>query len=459
MRQILTWLLSVTMLCVLGAVVFFTFSNHLRLETLENIEFDLVTDDATIEDELAERLETATAEAEQAVELAFNLLGIFEALGLIITVVGVALTAFGLNRFITASKELEEARNRVQKELEEARKSFESVISKREKEIAQIRNDLVDAANDDRQRTSDALLANALIPLGERQYKTLDYEGALNTYKRALELDPENPVTNQRLGYVYVQLGELDDARHHYERAIEREQDFAPAMAGLGFVNRRMGEEVNKQINDSMPENEQMALKVKRDKLFNKSENLLLEALDLSPKLVDDDGESVWGILGGLYKRRGFIDKAIEAYEKVTKVTPQSSYGYNNMALLYQRKNDREKALELYEIVERIASKEADAEAGNFWGYSDLISASFATGNADQAMQSLPVAISIAPMDSPYMLSGMADTLRDLVDFLEPEKVPPIRQAIIMIEAEIEARQNQEGVDSDNSNEETLTEG
>lgn len=456
MRQILTWLFGVTLLCVLGAVAFFTFSNHLRLEIIEELEFDLVTDDATLEDEFAERLETATAEAEQAVDLAFNLLGIFEALSLAVTVGGVTLTAFGLTRFTTARNELEEARKLVEKELEEARDRFESAISEREEEIQQMRDELKIAASHDRQRTSDALLANALIPLGERQYKTADYQGALNTYKRALELDPENPVTNQRLGYVYVQQGKLDDARHHYERAIEREQDFAPALAGLGFVNRRMGEEVNKQINDSMPENEQMALKVKRDKLFNKSENLLLEALDLSPKLVDDDGESVWGILGGLYKRRGFIDKAIEAYEKVTKVTPQSSYGYNNMALLYQRKNDREKALELYEIVERIASKEADAEAGNFWGYSDLISASFAIGNSDQAMKALPVAISIAPVDSPYMLEGMADTLRDLVGFLEPEKVPPIRRAIGMIEAEIEARQNQE---DDDNNAETMAEG
>lgn len=444
--SIWTWLLYLALISAMIGIGILSVHNYLQLEiTRDTITFSLegieqVDEGSPLEAVLLERSQIALDEAEQAVDLAFNLLGIFEALSLSITVGGVVLTAFGLTRFTTARTELEETRKLVEQEFEQARARFDTAISDSEREIATMRTELEASAHYDRQRTSDALLANALIPLGERQYRTSDYKGALNTYNRALALDPENPVINQRLGYVYTQTGELDEAKACYQKAIDREKDFAPALAGLGYVQRRLGEDVGKKITDDMSSDERSDILFERDRLLNESEKLLLQALKLSPKLVDDDGESYWGILGGLYKRRGQTEQAIEAYRRVTEVTPQSSYGYVNLALLYQKKSDRQHALDTYKIVEQIASKEAEAEAGNFWGYSDLISSSFAIGKGEQALEKLPIAISIAPIDSPYMLQGLRDTLLDLLDFLEDEKLPPIRHAVNVLETEMTRR-------------------
>lgn len=437
MEKLFKWIGITLLIAAVVGIAALAYNNYLRLQVIDGITFDTQIVDSN---DLLGRVEFALAEAEQAVDLAFNLLGLFEALSLIITIGGVLLTAFGLTRFTTARAELEEARKLVEQELEEARERFEGAISEREREIQQMRRDLEAAAQTEQQRTADALLANALIPLGERQYRTSDYEGALNTYQRALSLDPDNPVINQRIGYVYTQSGALEAAKKHYEIAIEREHNFAPALAGLGYVYRRFGEQASRKIDDSLPDDVRTQRLLERDSLLNQSEDFLLQALRLSPKLVDDDGESYWGILGGLYKRRGQIDQAIEAYKEVTDVTPQSSYGYVNLALLYQKKKDRDLALKTYEKVEQIASKEAHAEAGNFWGYSDLISSSFAIGKEQQALDALPIAISIAPIDSAYMLQGLIDTLRDLVDFLDPAKVPPIQTAIATLEAEMTRR-------------------
>jgi tetratricopeptide (TPR) repeat protein len=432
----LTGLLISFLVVVVTVLAYITIDSRLRLDTIDKAIQDNSLSIPRESDFILDR-------AEQAVDLAFNLLGMFEALSLAITIGGVIITVFGLNRFSTASNELEEARKLVERELEDARNRFESAIVQREAELNVMRKELEQEVQDDRQRTADALLANALIPLGERQYKTSDYKGALSTYERALELDPLNPVINQRLGYVYTQTGDLEKAKMHYERAIEREKDFAPALAGLGYVYRRFGENIGAELNKgSFTEDIRLHKTIERDQMLNRSEDLLLQALDLSPKLVDDDGESYWGILGGLYKRRGQIDQAIDAYKKVTEVTPQSSYGYGNLALLYQKKNDRAAMIKTYERVEQIASKEAVAEAGNFWGYSDLIVSSFATGKMEQAKNALPIAISIAPMDSPYMLQGLTDTLRELENFLEAEKLPEIEEAIAVLVTEMERRQN-----------------
>lgn len=380
-------------------------------------------------------------EAQSAVDLAFDLLGIFEALSLAVTVGGVTLGVVGLRRFNNAQEELAKTRQEVIEEFQAYRERFERQIEEREAELKVLRQELEQSSQKQREDTSNALLAQALLPLGERQYKFSDIKGALNTYNRALELDPLNPIVNQRLGYVYTQSGELDKAKHHYEQVIEREKDFPQALAGLGFVYRRLGDAVDKEL-QALPKDdeERTKMQIERDRHYNQAENLLLRALDLSPSLIDDDGESWWGVMGGLYKRRDQIDQAIDAYSKATKVTPESSYGLSNLALLYMKKNDRERMFATYERVERIARREAESEQGNFWGYADYIVSSYAIGKDKQARDALTTAIEIAP-DSPYMLEGLVGTLEDLREALEERSVPPIDEAIEILKTEMANRQ------------------
>jgi tetratricopeptide (TPR) repeat protein len=401
-------------------------------------------------------------QSKEAVDLAYSLLGLFEALSLAVTIGGVVLVAIGFGRFNEARDELTKTRESVGKELEGYRQKFEEEIQKREDELLKLRGELENSAKvreeelvklrgelensaiEDRQITANALLANALIPLGERQYKASDYRGALNTYNRALELDPNNPVVNQRLGYVHTQMGDLNAAKQHYEKAIATEPDFAPALAGLGFVTRRFAERLDKTVEDPLLSDEERVQKrLERNQLLTKAEEYLQKALLLSPRLVDDDGESWWGVLGGLYKRRGQIKEAIEAYRQVTVVTPQSSYGFGNLAQLYMKQGDNKRMLETFERVEQIASKEADASEGNFWGYADLIVSSYAVGKHEQALRAIPIALAIAPIDSPYMLEGLIETLRDVVEHVSDYKRQPILEAIQFLAEEMERRSAQ----------------
>lgn len=361
---------------------------------------------------------------------AFNLLGLFEAFGLIVTVAGVTLGAFGFTRLWSAQAQLTETRQKIEAD-------FEAVMEARNAQFDSLEASVLNTTREQREYTANAQLATALLPIGERQYKTQDYEGAINTYKRALELDPSNPVIHQRLGYVYAQSGELELAKYHYEEAIQREENFAPALAGLGFVYRRMGEAIDKTIDQDAADQEQGATtaSIRRDRFFTRAEEMLLQALELSPRLVDDDGESWWGVVGGLRKRRGQIDGAIEAYREATIVTPQSSYGFGNLALLYLKKQEVERMRETYQRVERIAAREAIAESGNFWGYADLITSLFAQDKIREAEEALPIAIEIAPVSSPYMLSGLSETLAELIPVVKPETKPAIRQAMSTLDA------------------------
>ena len=370
-------------------------------------------------EELVEDAVRAAEDANRAVEQAFSLLGLFEAFGIVVTFIAGVAGFFGFARLGSARSELVAARERVENELEQLRKSFDAEIEQRRTEFDKLRQSLESSAAERQKTTERSLLAQAFIPLGERQYRAQDFTGALESYKRALELDPINPVIHYRLGYVYTHTGELEEAKKHYLEAIALAEEFAPALAGLGFVYRRTAEKMEEGI--------------ARDQMFNEAEKLLLQALELSPKLVDDDGESWWGILGGLYRRRGQVDQAIYAYRQATIVTPQSSYGFGNLAFLYMQKNNREEMLKTYAEVENLAAAEAQADVDNYWGHADLLVARYALGKAEEAAEVLERALQIAPPDSPYVLQSLIDTLEDLSGVLESEKIPALRQAIARI--------------------------
>ena len=369
---------------------------------------------------LLDKITERGQDSDRALDIAFNLLGIFEAIGFLVTVGGGLLAAFGVARLFSAQAELQKARER-----------FEEEIETKERELDEMKEDLestiANSASLQHRELSQATLALSLLPLGERQYRAQDFQGAMDTYRRALELDDQNPVTHLRLGYVCTQSGLLDDARAHLTRALEIEPGFAPALAALGYVYRRI--------------TEKMEASIEREEMLNQAEGRLLEALRQSPKLVDDDGESWWGSLGGLYRRRNQIEDAIRAYERAAEVTPHSSYPFSNLALLYMQTSNRDQMLATYRRVERLARGETQADVDNYWAHADLLTAQLALGKVSQAEEALQSVLDIAPVDSPYVLELLADTLERLTQALGGSRsAPHIAPFIERVRAEIARR-------------------
>ncbi len=417
MRQI-TGLISIVLILWVASVVFA--QDDAPSATQPAVQQAL--DAAERAERFASQAATAAADAEEAAaksdrdaDLAFNLFGLFEVFGGVLTIFAIAGGAYVVNRW----------RN-LQQEMVETRERFEKEIVLRQHELDELRDELKRDSNALRQETERSSLAMSLLPLGERQYKAQDFEGALDTYRRALELDPNNLIIHYRLGYVHTQRGNLEQAEEHLMKALELEEDFAPALASLGYVYRRIGE--------SMEEGDA------RDRMLNKAEGLLLRALEIQPKMIDEDDESWWGSLGGLYRRREQIDAAIRAYEKAAEVTPHSSYPFSNLALLYVQKGEREKMQHTYKRVEQLAWGEVQAEVDNYWAYADLLTSRLAQGKVAEAESVLEMVFDIAPADSPYVFSMLADTLTRLANVLEEEQAKPVRDVIAKIQAFDEKR-------------------
>src|SRR5690606_5708247 len=158
--------------------------------------------EAVSEPDLAAAVEQAQAAAEEArryAEDASNYLGIFESVGvaigvftgIVVPVLAIIAGFTGLSQLREARRELSDARERMELELQALRDKLAREMQDKQAELDALKKELEDSAHDERVRSDQATLALSLLPLAERQYRVNDYQGALHTYHRALELDPD----------------------------------------------------------------------------------------------------------------------------------------------------------------------------------------------------------------------------------------------------------------------------
>lgn len=380
----------------------------------------------------AARAEAAAAEAERYANDTSNYLGIFESVGvaigvftgIIVPLLAIVAGALGLTRLNQAKAELDEAQASFERELGNLRASLETEMLQKQAELDALKAELEASAKDERVRSEEATVALSLLPLAERQYQVKDYDGALESYRRALALDPTNAVIHYRLGYVYTQTGQLDAATEHLDKALEIDPQFALALANLGYVLRRRA--------DALPPSS-----VDRGRLLAEAELKLRQALTLSPKLVDEDGESWWGSLGGLHRRRGQIDDAIDAYRRAQRVTPAASYPVANLALLFLQKGDRERMTDAFQRAERLAQRGVLEDGGDFWAWADLLVSQLALGKYKEAQPTLEWVLASVPDAAPRTLGMPLDTLRQILQRAKPEDADRLRPFIERLEAQM----------------------
>lgn len=137
------------------------------------------------------------------------------------------------------------------------------------------------------------LLFEAQIALRERNPGR-----ARDRYVQAVAVQPRNAQLRHELGLIYKELGQWDEAIHHFEQAVRLREDHADALRELGVA-------LNKRY--------------KPGRLTGESE--LRRALVFSPN--DSD---TWASLGGLLTRAGRFEEALKCYEKATHASRGNSY-------------------------------------------------------------------------------------------------------------------------------------
>ena len=148
--------------------------------------------------------------------------------------------------------------------------------------------------------------AKSHFELGNQLTELGDFGGAVESYKRALEIEPTSAVILGSLGSVCHKLGWYGSAKEWYERALQVAPDQADTMRNLGVTLASSGQ-------------------------YGQSIEHLSEAARLDPGLFD-----VHRTLGTVLERAGRPDEALQAYGQALQSgypSPEMLERFTNLAI------------------------------------------------------------------------------------------------------------------------------
>lgn len=143
---------------------------------------------------------------------------------------------------------------------------------------------------------------------------TLRYKKALKLYEKCIELFPDHSFTCINLGYLYLQLGELEKAENITRKAISLGESLSTAYSLLGVILKEKGE-------------------------FEEAELITVKAIDIEPGNPDP-----YINLGLILKHTGHLDKALQVTNKAIKIENNSAIAYLNLGTILQDKGELEEA-------------------------------------------------------------------------------------------------------------------
>ena len=178
-----------------------------------------------------------------------------------------------------------------------------------------------------------------------------------------------------------------------------------------------------------------------RARLYAEAESKLLRALDLDERLIDAEGESYYGTLGGLYRRQQRYQAALEAYEKAHTVTPNASYPISNLAALSKHQGRDDEATRYYRMVLKAAALKLDDDPLNNWTRADYAQARLVLGEPEVALEEMKRVLEHTRE------RGILETVRDGLRFLaeSPTSIPGLDDLLYLLDGSLNGRDNDNG--------------
>src|SRR5262249_21258401 len=98
---------------------------------------------------------------------------------------------------------------------------------------------LVGAGNALPQDDTDREKAAAALKLGSALYAKKDLDGAMEQFKKSIELDPKVAQAYASLGIVLIEKKDIDGAIEQFKKSIEVDPKYAAGYSNLGLALRQ----------------------------------------------------------------------------------------------------------------------------------------------------------------------------------------------------------------------------
>ena len=259
------------------------------------------------------------------------------------------------------------------------------------------------------------------------------WDQAKKMYSQGTKMEHNNPLGQFYLGRAYLQNGELEEAEKSFQMSVILKPNLLHARKYLAWVYELLekNEEALKEYN--------LLLKLNKDDTFIKErienlksplnpayknetpifkgipeklakqpnvhmriaaiyfeENLFLRALDeFQLVLAADNHKDPHVLMARIYENQKRLDKAIEEFEKLRKLEPQSMDILRYSARLYHLNDDTKAAIDLLKQAIKM-------EPNNDQIYHSLALAYMSTKENDKAVESLEKALALNPQRDSY---------------------------------------------------------
>jgi len=197
--------------------------------------------------------------------------------------------------------------------------------------------------------------AEAYFQIGYCLGKLGRYPEAIEPYRRAIRIEPDDIDTLNNLCVAYGMVGRYNEAIETCKEAIRIKADLPEVYNNLGWTYHRIG-----RYQEAIEFCKQ-AIRIKPDFAFahyNLGNNYValkkfdeaIESYKQTIRIRFDYAEG-HSNLGAAYNQMGRYDEAIESYKQAILIKPGLAEAHLNLGMTYLRLGDRGSALEQYKIL------------------------------------------------------------------------------------------------------------
>jgi Tfp pilus assembly protein PilF len=210
--------------------------------------------------------------------------------------------------------------------------------------------------------------ADAYYKLGIFYLENGNYRQAISEFRRALDMNPDDPNYYFSMGTAYSLEGEDEAAIKELKTALRLDPKYSEAHNNLGYIYAK-----KKRWAEAIAEFKAALANPDYGRPYSPHLNLAqcyLEQGDLETSIEEyrqalnskPDSEIAHSGLARVYFRKGEMDLAVEEYEKALKFNDRQINLYYELAVVYLRKGDKEKGVKNLEKVIELDPKSPLAE-------------------------------------------------------------------------------------------------